>query len=126
MAEYPVGFYVVPVHLDTETGTITFQDLPANVPPGIQMIVFDLRRPSEAEFAGSPIGWLGMGGSAEAQLDLFQVNRFNARRFTLVIYNSVIEAVDNEVRFYVAVVYQGRIYTSDPTIILDPPGVPPY
>lgn len=86
---------------------------------GISFIVFDLVTPGEAQavWMPDPISWL------EGTTPPFnQPQRFNDKRFTLLVYNTVLEAVDNEHLFNLSVMYNGVVHTSDPTIINDPPG----
>jgi hypothetical protein len=121
-----VSIYNVIVTFDPGTGEVGFGgDMPADrrvrIGQGINLFVFDLQTPGEpkAVFPASPLVWLDATSPPFAQ-----GQRFNDHRYTLVVYNTALEAVNNEHLFNVAVVFEGVIHSSnpDPTIINEPPG----
>lgn len=123
-----VNIYNVGVTFDPATDTLSFSgDMPANkvlrIGQGINLIVFDLQTnppvpgESPAAFVADPIVWL------EGTTPPFnQPQRYNDHRFTLLVYNTVLEAVNNEHMFNLTVLYGGVTHSSDPTIINEPPG----
>lgn len=95
---------------------------------GIGMIIFTLNptlNPTDglrAEFPSNPVGWFDSTDSSQQSLPWpqnFQVQWFNASRFTLVDFNSAL--VRNDHAFNVIVAYDGQTYGADPTIVNEPP-----
>ncbi len=116
-----VNIYNIVVTFDpTGPGSFTFSaPMPADkklrIGQGINLIVFDLVTPG-ATWMPDPIAWLD--GTTPP---FNQPQRYNEKRFTLLVYNTVLEAVNNEHMFNMSVLYDGVVHTSDPTIINDPP-----
>lgn len=121
-----VSIYNVIVTFDPGTGEVGFGgDMPADrelhVGQGVNLFVFDLQTEGEpkAIFPLDPLDWLEGTNPPFAQ-----GQRFNDHRYTLVVYNTALEAVNNEHMFNVTVLYNNVPYSSDPdpTIINEPPG----
>lgn len=123
-----VNIYNIDVVFDPSTGLSFGGDMPADhmlsLGQGINLIVFDLTTNPPpvpggdvAVFLAEPMQWLGGTSPPFAQ-----AQRYNDHRFTLVIFNTVLEAVNNEHTFNVVVWYGNTTFSSDPTIINEPPG----
>lgn len=123
-----VSIYNVVVTFDPVTNQLNFGgDMPVDrqlhVGQGVNLIVFDLQTTGEppvdpqAVFVADPIEWID-----QSRLPFAQGQRFNDRRYTLVVYNTALESVNNAHQFNVAVEWGGVVHRSDPTIINEPPG----
>ena len=123
-----VSIYDVVVTFDPVTNSLTFGgDMPADrqlyIGQGVNLIVFNLQTSGvpptdpQAVFVADPIEWID-----QSRLPFAQGQRFNDQRYTLVVYNTALESLNNTHQFNVAVEWGGVVHRSDPTIINEPPG----
>lgn len=128
MQSYPVTVYQIHVTFDVESKQLTFtgdiRDKKINVPQGIHLIHFTLStiskdREPAAAFSSYPIQWLGDDGGPIVQPQCFMGQWCAPHECHLVDFNTAGSYVEH--KFNVVVVYEGKTYGSDPTIINEPP-----
>jgi hypothetical protein len=112
------------------TFTMDGEPLPDNtltVPHGIGMIVFNLHTPinpeqdEQALFQTYPVQWLDPENLSRPILTphMFHVQRIGDQTFTLLDFNSAQSPTTHQ--FNLVVLYRGKTYGSDPTIVNEPP-----
>lgn len=128
MQSYPVSVYQIDVTFDAETKQLSFmgdiEDRKIRVPQGIHLIHFMLRTTSfgpelKATFPSYPIQWLGDDGGPIVQPQCFMGQWCAPHECHLVDFNTARSYVEH--KFNVVVIYEGKTYGSDPTIINEPP-----
>jgi hypothetical protein len=100
------------------------------VPQGVHLIHFQLKTKqpesppepilADAMFPSYPVQWLDAQLKTAAQPPSYSGQFFTPYQFVLVIFNAAAFQVPHQ--FSLAVVYDGKTYVSDPTIINEPPG----
>jgi hypothetical protein len=130
--EFDVESLEIRYHGDIEhhAGGEPSQRYRLHVPQGIHLIHFQLAtlRPAfppgpivpDAMFPSYPVQWLDAQQRTAPQPPSYSGQFFTPFQFVLVIFNAAAFQVPHQ--FSLAVVYEGKTYVSDPTIINEPPG----
>jgi len=126
----PVNLFQITVTFDASTRRLSFsgEDIPnktITIPQGIGMISFQLETINnppgmDAGFQTVPIQWLEPDGlTPMPQPNSYVVQWFRPKVFTLTCFNSVVDL--NTQLFNIVVLYDGKTYGDDPTIVTQPP-----
>lgn len=102
--------------------TITIGKHPPGIPQGVHLLRFQLVADDAASFPSSPIEWKSADGTFAQPPDSI-LHWQSPRQFGMVIFNAL--GFKDTFHFDVVVSYRGELYTTDPTIICDPPGLIP-
>ena len=126
----PVNLFQVTVTFDASNNSLSFsgEDIPnktITIPQGIGMISFQLETINnppdmDAGFQTVPIQWLEPDGMTPMlQPNSYTVQWFRPKVFTLTCFNSAVDR--NTQLFNIVVLYDGKTYGDDPTIVTEPP-----